>query len=497
MVEANPNPKSEYEDPLYERYRGILDGAEDGKVVTRFPPEPSGFLHIGHMKAAMLNYHYAKMYHGKMILRFDDTNPSNEKDEYTQSIIKDLETMNIVHDQLTYTSDYFPQIIKYMEQMIKQGDVYSDNTEAEEMKKQRDEGIESKCRQEMDNDKTMKMFHHMLKGEEIAKGYCLRTKMNMKDPVKCLRDPVFFRSKVNVPHARTKDQYKAYPTYDFACPIVDSLEGITHCLRTVEYHDRNALYWWVQEKLGLPKVKIYDYSRLAMISTVLSKRHLRTFVENGIVDGWGDPRFPTVQGIMRHGMTIEALKRFMLEQGPSRNTNFQEWDKIWAINKDVIDPTCPRYTGLVNPVKVILENYENDTFVEGRTQPLHPKSQDVGTKVVYYSKEILIEREDAEMIAEGEKITLMKWGNCHITSKKGEGDSLVLTGKIDETDKDFKKTKKLTWLSVNQGLNLKVTLVEYDHLITKKKVEEDEKVADFINPKSKISYDAIVENSIK
>lgn len=154
----------------------------------------------------------------------------------------------------------------------------------------------------------------------------------MQNKVKCLRDPVFYRVKRD-PHHKTGEKFAAYPTYDFACPIVDALEDVTHCLRTIEYHDRNALYDWVQEKLGLRKVALYDYSRLNLVSTVLSKRSLKWFVESGHADGWYDPRFPTVQGIMRRGLTVEALKLFMLEQGPSKNTNLMEWDKLWALNK--------------------------------------------------------------------------------------------------------------------------------------------------------------------
>lgn len=151
-------------------------------------------------------------------------------------------------------------------------------------------------------------------------GFCIRAKMNMQNKVKCLRDPVFYRSK-NIPHHRTGDKFKAYPTYDFCCPIVDSIEGVTHALRTLEYMDRDALYKWVQQKLGLRECHMYEYSKLQMVGTVLSKRKLKWFVEENIVDGWSDPRFPTVQGIMRRGMTVDALKDFMLEQGPSKNTN--------------------------------------------------------------------------------------------------------------------------------------------------------------------------------
>jgi glutamyl-tRNA synthetase len=170
----------------------------------------------------------------------------------------------------------------------------------------------------------------MLAGTKMD--YCIRAKLNMQDKVKCLRDPVFYRTK-DIPHHRTGDRFKAYPTYDFTVPIVDSHEGVTHALRTLEYRDRNALYTWLQKSLDLRPVIIYDFSKLNLLSTCLSKRKLRWFVENNHVDGWYDPRFPTIQGIMRRGMTQEALKNFMLEQGPSKNTVNMEWDKLWAVNK--------------------------------------------------------------------------------------------------------------------------------------------------------------------
>ena len=201
----------------------------------------------------------------------------------------------------------------------------------------------------------MKIFDDMLSGKTTT--FCIRAKLNMQDKVKCLRDPVFFRCKAE-PHHKTGTKYKAYPTYDLACPVVDSTEGVTHALRTIEYRDRNALYMWVQKVLEIRPVVIYDFSKLNLISTVLSKRKLRWFVEQNHVEGWNDPRFPTVQGIMRRGMTVESLKNFMLEQGPSKNTNLQEWDKIWALNKDVIDPIAPRYTAIVekSACKLTIEN---------------------------------------------------------------------------------------------------------------------------------------------
>jgi glutamyl/glutaminyl-tRNA synthetase len=197
-----------------------------------------------------------------------------------------------------------------------------------------------------------------------------------------LRDPVFYRIK-REPHHKTGTKFKAYPTYDFACPIVDAVENVSHTLRTIEYHDRNDMYIWVQEKLGLKPNKIYDYSKLNMVSTVLSKRKLKWFVENSIADGWNDPRFPTVQGIMRRGMTVEALKRFMLEQGASKNTNLMEWDKIWAINKSIIDPTSPRYTAIVKStaVRLVIENGPEE--IEAQSHPLHPKNP-LGSKAVLF-----------------------------------------------------------------------------------------------------------------
>jgi glutamyl-tRNA synthetase len=223
------------------------------------------------------------------------------------------------------------------------GKAYADNTGAEEMKEQRDNGIESKHR---DNtiEQNLKFFDDMVAGKIFD--YCIRAKMNMQDKVKCLRDPVFYRCKKDAVHHRTGTKYKAYPTYDLAIAVIDSAEGVTHALITVEYADRDYLYKWVQETLGLRKVTMYEFAKLNLVHTCLSKRKLKWFVENDHVSGWNDPRFPTVQGIMRRGMTVECLKDFMLEQGPSRNTNLMEWDKLWSNNKAIIDPVTARYSAI-------------------------------------------------------------------------------------------------------------------------------------------------------
>lgn len=409
--------------------------------------------------------------------------------------MRDLKTLDIHPDEVTHTSDWFPKIQEYMEKLINLGLAYSDNGTAEEMKDQRDNGIESPHRNK-DPKETMECFHKMLKGE--AHGWCIRGKMNMQDKFKCLRDPVFYRTKEGT-HHRQGNKYKAYPTYDFACPIVDSIEGVTHALRSIEYHDRNEGYYWLQKVLELRPVVIYDFSRLNLVSTILSKRHLKWFVTEKIAEGWFDPRFPTVQGIMRRGMTPPALCKFMLEQGPSKNTNFMEWDKLWAYNKDFVDHKAARYTAIVNETtsKLFVDNAPEG--ITAKTHPLHPKAEHaaLGSKSVLYGKEILIETGDAQDIEVGEKITLMKWGNVTISSKDTVDGQIVLHGTINLEDQDFKKTKKLTWVAVDSNTNLEVTLVELDHLITKKKVGDEETVADIVNRNSYIAYKATAEGAIK
>jgi glutamyl-tRNA synthetase len=326
--------------------------------------------------------------------------------------------------------------------------------------------------------------------------FCIRAKLNMQDKVKCLRDPVFYRTK-DIPHHRTGDRFKAYPTYDFTCPIVDSKEGVTHALRTIEYRDRNALYAWVQKQLDLRPVEIYDFSKLNLLSTCLSKRKLRWFVENNHVDGWDDPRFPTIQGIMRRGMTQEALKQFMLDNGPSRNTVNMEWDKLWAYNKQILDPVVPRYTaiGKDSSIKLTIENGPSPP--EARSQPLHPKNAAIGNKPVMFGQNLLIEKDDAAALVVGQKITLMKWGNATITRREESKDTFELTATIDEADKDFKGTTKLTWICNDPATTVEVTMIEFDHLITKAKIEEADDIEAIFNRNSRFEQTGIAEGIVK
>ncbi|KAJ8752308.1 hypothetical protein K2173_003944 [Erythroxylum novogranatense] len=458
-----------------------LPDAETGKVCLRFAPEPSGYLHIGHSKAALLNKYFAERYQGRLILRFDDTNPSKESSDFVDNLIKDVDTLGVKYETVTHTSDYFPQLMEKAEKMIRQGKAYVDDTPREQMQKERMDGIESKCRNNSVDDNLL-LWKEMISGSERGLQCCLRGKLDMQDPNKSLRDPVYYRCNP-VPHHRIGSKYKIYPTYDFACPFVDAIEGITHALRSSEYHDRNAQYHRIQEDMGVQKVHIYEFSRLNMVYTLLSKRNLKWFVENGKVDGWDDPRFPTVQGIVRRGLQIEALVKFILEQGASKNLNLMEWDKLWTINKKIIDPVCPRHTAVIEERRILLTltNVPDKPFV--RIIPRHKKYEGAGEKSTTYTKSIWIDHTDAELISINEEVTLMDWGNAIVKEigKDQDGNITHLTGVL-HLEGSVKTTKlKLTWLPDTAEL-VNLVLVDFDYLITKKKLEEGESFLDVLNP---------------
>ncbi|XP_050172396.1 bifunctional glutamate/proline--tRNA ligase isoform X4 [Myiozetetes cayanensis] len=461
-----------------------LPGAEMGKVIVRFPPEASGYLHIGHAKAALLNQHYQVNFKGKLIMRFDDTNPEKEKEDFEKVILEDVAMLHIKPDQFTYTSDHFETIMKYAEKLIQEGKAYVDDTPAEQMKAEREQRIESKHRNNCVN-KNLQMWEEMKKGTEYGQTCCLRAKIDMSSNNGCMRDPTLYRCK-NQPHPRTGSTYKVYPTYDFACPIVDSIEGVTHALRTTEYHDRDEQFYWIIEALGIRKPYIWEYSRLNLNNTVLSKRKLTWFVNEGLVDGWDDPRFPTVRGVLRRGMTVEGLKQFIAAQGSSRSVVNMEWDKIWSFNKKVIDPVAPRYTALLKDAVVPVNIPEAQE--EMKEVAKHPKNADVGLKPVWYSSRVLIEGADAETLTEGEVVTFINWGNIIITklNRNSSGKIESINAKLNLDNKDFKKTTKITWLAETPRAPLIPTVcVNYEHLITKPVLGKDEDFKQYINRNSK------------
>ncbi|KAJ7085773.1 glutamate-tRNA ligase [Mycena belliarum] len=478
-----------------------LANAEDGKVVTRFPPEPSGYLHIGHAKAAMLNQYFAKMYHGKLIIRFDDTNPSKERTEFEDTILEDLHLLDVHGDAVTHTSDHFQTLYDLAVKLIQSGQAYTDDTEQAQMRVERGEGTPSAHRDDS-VEANMQHFNEMTKGTTEGLRWCLRAKISVDNPNKAMRDPVIYRCNV-LPHHRTGDKWKVYPTYDFACPVVDSVEGVTHALRTNEYRDRNPQYQWMIDALSLRKVNVWDFSRLNFIYTLLSKRKLHWFVDQGLVSGWDDPRFPTVRGIRRRGMTVEALSQFMLAQGPSQAVVSLEWDSIWAMNKKIIDPIAPRHWAVVTG-KMVPVTISGGPANEAKMLPKHKKNAEVGEKKTLYTSALLLEQEDALSFDDQEEVTLMDWGNAIVRSKTINAAGEVTAIAMDlNLDGDFRKTKKkITWLAQADAAHpmlapVPVVLLDYDYLITKKKLEEADNVADFVTPVTEFREAALADANVR
>ncbi|KAK1578080.1 hypothetical protein Q3G72_027355 [Acer saccharum] len=431
-----------------------LPDAEIGKVRLRFAPEPSGYLHIGHSKAALLNQYFAQRYQGQLIVRFDDTNPAKESNEFVDNLLKDIETLGIKYEAVTYTSDYFPDLMEMAETLIRRGKAYVDDTPHEQMQRERLVGIESKCRNNS-VEENMKLWKEMIVGSQRGLQCCLRGKYEIVEG--------------NDRGIQTN--------------LFEIQQGISHALRSSEYHDRNAQYCRIQEDMGMRKVHIYEFSRLNMVYTLLSKRNLLWFVQNGKVDGWDDPRFPTIQGIVRRGLKVKALIQFILEQGASKNLNLMEWDKLWTINKKIIDHVCPRHTAVIEERRVLLTltNGPDEPFV--RIMPRHKKYEGAGEKETTFTQRIWLDHEDAKSISVDEEVTLKDWGNAIVKeiSKDQDGNVIQLTGVL-HLEGSVKTTKlKLTWLPKTSEL-VNLILVGFDYLITKKKLEEGENFIDVLNP---------------
>ncbi|WFD32696.1 glutamate--tRNA ligase [Malassezia sp. CBS 17886] len=475
----------------------FLQGAQEGRVVTRFPPEPSGYLHVGHAKAAILNQYFAQAYKGKLIIRFDDTNPSKEKQEFEDSIVEDLALLGIQGDALTHTSDFFDELHALAVRLIEEGHAYADDTPQEVMRAQRMDGLAS-ARRDASVADNLAHFRAMGTGSDDGRRWCLRAKMSVDNPNKAMRDPVIYRCN-DTPHARTGDKWRVYPTYDFACPVVDSLEGITHALRTNEYHDRNPQYAWFLERLGLRGVDIWDYGRLNFVYTLLSKRKLQWFVDHGVVHGWDDPRFPTVRGIRRRGMTVDCIRQFILSQGPSQQIINMEWDNIWALNKRLIDPVVPRFVAL-DEAQMVPATIAGVGAPCEKMLPRHKKNAELGTKTTVFDSSILLEQADAASFEDGEEVTLMDWGNVIVRGREHAADGAVTRLQLDANlDGDFKATKKkVTWLAAPVATRhlVPVLLRDFDYLITKKKLEEEDSFTDFLTPQTEFSSAALADRNV-
>ncbi|KAI7318777.1 glutamyl-tRNA synthetase-like protein [Hortaea werneckii] len=469
-----------------------------GPVVTRFPPEPSGYLHIGHAKAALLNEHFAHAQPGgKLICRFDDTNPSKESQEFQDSILFDLKLMDVVPDVISYSSDHFQVMYELALKLIRAGKAFADDSELGKGDQDRRNRLPSK-RRDLSIEETLAHFTEMKQGTAEGQRWCLRARIAYDHPNGTLRDPVIYRCNLQ-PHHRTGETWKIYPTYDFCAPVLDSLEGVTLALRTNEYRDRNAQYEWMQRALGLRAVTIWDFSRMNFVRTVLSKRKLGRIVAQDRVWGWDDPRMPTIRGIMRRGMTVTALREFILKQGPSRNILNLEWGALWAVNRKIIDPVAPRYTA-IDVEEVVRCNVSGLTAKRSAQRPHHPKNPAVGTRLVTYTNVIFIEQADAKTFEVDEEITLMGWGNAFIRSiEKDEASGSVSTLDVQlHLDGDFKKTqKKITWLASVPGEEpVALDLYTFDFLITKDKLEPADDLEENLTPVTQTVVKAVTDREI-
>ena len=474
QFETNKKYMAEYN----KKDHGKVNISAPKNVVCRFPPEASGYLHIGHVKAALLNAHMAK--DGKLILRFDDTNPEKEKEHYEKAIIEDLKLLGINDYTIVRSSDHFDEMYKLAIILIKKGLAYCDDTAQERMRDERMNGIASKCR-EQKVDENLKIFEDMNRGDH--KGFCLRAKIDFEHKNKAMRDPVIYRY-VGTSHVKTGDKYKIYPTYDFACPIVDSLDGVTLALRTNEYRDRNEQYKWFLDKLELKnKPAIHDFSRMNFENTCLSKRKIRFYVDQGMVSGWDDPRVATLRGIKRLGMSMDVLKDYIIKQGSSQKSSTISWDKVWALNKKAVDPVATRWMAVPEKEKVLCRiNTKNKALLNKMEQVLRVfKNKEQGTRSLYKNDEIYIAYEDAALLNKDEYFTLMNWGVMQLKDKIIDGGvitELILEEALDKSVKDTNNF--ITWVSkVN---NCKVKLFEYGNLQNN---EETDDLTEKFNTESK------------
>ena len=375
----------------------INDDIENGKisaVQTRFPPEPNGYLHIGHIKSMLVNFGTALKYEGKCNLFFDDTNPSKEKTEFVDAIRKDIEWVGYDWAKEVYASDFFPVIYRYAEQLIMDGKAFVCDLSPEEISAHRgtltEPGKNSPYR-DRSVEENLKLFREMKEGKYPDGSKCLRAKIDMASPNMNMRDPVIYRI-LRCTHHRTGDEWCIYPMYDYAHPICDYMQGVTHSLCTLEFEDHRPLYDWVGIQLGFaPKPRQIEFARLAVTNTVMSKRYLKKLVEEGHVHGWDDPRMPTVAGLRNRGVPPEALLDFCTKIGIVKANSECQLSYLEACIRDNLNENAERAMAVLEPLKVTITNYEGEEMVEAAIHPLKPE---LGVREVAFSNTVYIDKAD-------------------------------------------------------------------------------------------------------
>ncbi|KAJ5077171.1 glutamine--tRNA ligase [Anaeramoeba ignava] len=471
-----------------------------GKVVTRFPPEPNGYLHIGHAKAMTLDFGYAEQNDGICYLRFDDTNPTAEKQEYIDGIIENVKWFGFKIYKITYSSSYFDQLYEFAIQLIKDDLAYVCHQTPKEMSQGREDMIDSPWRNRP-IEESLAEFEKMKKGFYKEGEAVLRLKMNMKSENPCLRDLVAYRVKF-MSHPRTGDKWCIYPSYDFTHCIVDSLENITHSLCTLEFQIRQESYYWLLDALRIYKPVVWEFGRLNLSHTIMSKRKLQQLIRENYVIGWSDPRMPTINGLRRRGYTATAIKQFCEIVGVSRkDESLIPIELLESVLIKELDKTCPRAFAILDPLKITLTNFEK--FIEFEA-PNHPKNPSFGKRKIPLTKVIYIEKSDFRMNDSEDFYGLslnkevgLKYG-INITCTKVITDK---DGKVIELEAegDFKKERKpkgyIHWISPDQNEKLFTAEVHvYDHLLI---CEDPSTVDDWlaqINPNSLLVInDALID----
>lgn len=428
-----------------------LPGGEKGKVVTRLPPEPSGYMHIGHAMSGFLNYLYAKIYEGEIWLRFEDTDPRKVKPEYYESFRKGYRWLGIEWDHEKNNSDDMELFYKYAEQLIRSAKAYVCTCPLEKVRKLRTLGEECEHRSR-GVDENLHLWNEMLAGGFDEGEATLRLVGDMKHPNATLRDPALFRI-IGHPHPLTGNQYRAWPLYDFAVSIEDYLCGVTHILRTSEFALRDELQNYIRSLLGMGKNPIYiEYSRFEFRGTPVSKRKLRAILEVGLASSWDDPRFPTIEGVRRRGILPEAIKEFTITQtGFSYAKREYDWSLLFAVNRRLLDPKARRLFFAPNPVKLIVNDAPKLTI----NAPYHPDRKELGSRKLMAIREFYISGQDAEDVKVGEVIRLKYLMNVKIVEKGVEGVIAEFAGR--EVQKDL---KIIQWVPLEEAVRVKVLVPE-------------------------------------
>jgi glutaminyl-tRNA synthetase len=486
-----------------------------GRVQTRFPPEPNGYLHIGHAKAIFLDFGLADEFGGHTNLRFDDTNPEKEETEYVDSIQEDVKWLGFHWDGLFYASDYFDQLYAWAVQLIKAGKAYVDDLSAEEIRKYRgtltEPGKDSPYRNRP-VEENLNLFERMRAGEFPDGSRTLRARIDMASPNFNLRDPVMYRI-LHAEHHRTGNKWCIYPMYDFAHGQSDSLEKVTHSMCTLEFEDHRPLYNWFIQQLGIFPSQQIEFDRLNLTYTLLSKRKLLQLVREGRVRGWDDPRMPTISGIRRRGYTPEAIRNFCAAIGASKTTGSIELAMLEHFVREDLNKRAPRVMAVLRPLKVVIENYP-----EGQVDEIdavnNPEDPAAGTRKVPFSRELYIEHDDFREVpppkyyrlSPGREVRL-RYGyfiTCTGVVKNDKGEVVEVHCTYDPATRggnapDGRKVKStIHWVSAAHAVDAEVRI--YEHLFTKEDpsdVEEGKDVLDNLKPNSlEVVSDAKVEPSL-